>query len=74
MTARGGGILYQKGERLKTATLTQLDNDNSQESNAVIFRNTHRINSFSPTRTGLTALLSQRLCTRLAAGTVMTFI
>ena len=29
---------------------------------------------YSPARTGLTALLSQRLFTRLAAGTAMTFI
>ena len=42
----------------------------------IIFRNTHRINSLFPykNRVTLTALLSQRLCTRLAAGTVMTFI
>ena len=41
----------------------------------IIFRNTLRIKSlFSPTRTGLTALSSLRLYTRLAAGTVATFI
>ena len=32
------------------------------------------MNCTNCTRTGLTALLSQRLCTRLTAGTVMTFI
>ena len=43
--------------------------------NSIIFRNTHRINSFFPynARTSLTAFSSQRSCTRLAVGTVMTF-